>query len=158
MGNLAVHSVNIAQMKVSTAPDSLNATGLGSCVGVVIYDPVHKIGGMIHVLLPNAEQVTGADNRTKFANPGIYDLLESVLKAGANRSSIVAKLAGGSAMISSKSNVGERNIREVLNVLSDLKIRIIAQDVGGSAGRSVSFDLQTGAMSVFTLSHGKKTI
>lgn len=156
MIRVATLSVNIAQMKVATAPDNFSAVGLGSCMGVVVYDPVRKIGGMIHVLLPNAKDMNAADSRTKFADPGIYDLVEAVVKAGGLRKNLVAKMAGGAAMLNAAtSQVGLRNAEESKRVLEALNIKILAQDTGGTCGRTVTFDLQSCTMCVSTLSKGK---
>lgn len=152
---MATLSVNIAQMKVSAAPDVFSAMGLGSCMAVAVYDPVCRIGGMIHVLLPCAADINGADSRTKFANPGICDLVDAVVKAGAIKRNLVAKMAGGASMLSANSQVGLRNSGESQRMLDELKIKVLAQDTGGTSGRSVTFDLQTGAMCVSTLSKGK---
>lgn len=138
--------VNIAQIKIATPPDQLCALGLGSCVGVVLYDPEKQIGGMIHVLLPTAADVApGAQsNRAKFANPGLLDLCDMVVKAGARRNKLLAKLAGGAAVLASTIGttgaVGERNAEECLRMLQELQIPVVGRDLGGNIGRSVYFD------------------
>ena len=81
MDKLANISVNIAQMKISKPPDVLVAMGLGSCIGVALYDPLLKIGGMLHVLLPVADAMDKDAKRTKFANPGIYDFVEAMVNS-----------------------------------------------------------------------------
>lgn len=156
MIRVATLSINIAQMKVSNAQDDFCAVGLGSCMGVAVYDPVRKIGGMIHVLLPTSKGMSATDTRTKFADPGLYDLVEAVVKAGGLRRNLVAKMAGGAAMLNATtSQVGLRNAEECRRILTELNIKILAQDTGGTCGRTVTFDLQTCTMCVSTLSKGK---
>ncbi len=151
-------SVNIAQMKISKPPDVLVAMGLGSCIGVALYDPVTKVGGMLHVLLPAADAMDKDAKRTKFANPGIYDFVEAMVKAGARKTNLVAKIAGGASLLNNSAQVGQRNAEECIKVLDELKIRIESKDVGGESGRTVYFDTATGQMTVSTLAKGKKTI
>ncbi len=125
-------------------------------MGVVIYDPMRKIGGMIHVLLPTSRGMNAADSRTKFADPGLYDLVDAVIKAGGMRRNLVAKMAGGAAMLNATtSQVGLRNAEECRRILDELHIKILAQDTGGTCGRTVTFDLQTCTMCVSTLTKGK---
>ncbi|MGI5936499.1 MAG: chemotaxis protein CheD [Oscillospiraceae bacterium] len=157
-------SVDIAMMKVARAPDILYSLGLGSCVGVAIYDPVTRIGGLIHVLLPSYKEFTqGVHSRTKFADSGIVDLVNAMVEAGAGRYNLKAKIVGGAAMFSTESNqvyntIGSRNVSMCVETLKKLGIEIVAQDVGGNKGRSIYFDLSTGALSVRTIEKGEKTI
>lgn len=138
--------VNIAQIQIATPPDQLCALGLGSCVGVVLYDPAKQIGGMLHVLLPAEVDASpsGQGNRTKFANPGLLDLRESVIKAGARRNYLQAKLAGGAAVLATSIGktgaVGERNAEECLRMLEKMNIPVTGKDLGGNIGRSLYFD------------------
>ncbi len=158
---MATLLVNIAQMKISSGADIFNATGLGSCMGVVLYDPIKKVGGMIHVLLPCAEEGAASNqpmNPTKFADPGIKHLYDAVIKAGANPANLYAKMAGGASMLSFNSRVGERNAEHSERMLNQLKVKILAKDIGGNSGRTVTFDVQTGVMTVSTLNKGKYTI
>ena len=147
---MATLLVNIAQMKISSGADIFNATGLGSCMGVVLYDPIKKVGGMIHVLLPCADEGAGnqPSNPTKFADPGIKHLYDAVIKAGANPANLYAK----------NSRVGERNAEYSEKMLNKLKVKILAKDTGGNSGRTVTFDVQTGVMTVSTLNKGKYTL
>lgn len=157
---MATLLVNIAQMKISSGADVFNATGLGSCMGVVLYDPIKKVGGMIHVLLPCADEAAAGQpaNPTKFADPGIKHLYDAVIKAGANPANLYAKMAGGASMLSFNSRVGERNAEYSEKMLNKLKVKILAKDTGGNSGRTVTFDVQTGVFTVSTLQKGKYTL
>ncbi|HHU22280.1 MAG TPA: chemotaxis protein CheD [Clostridiales bacterium] len=158
------HSVDIAMMKVARAPDILYSLGLGSCVGVAIYDPVARVGGLIHVLLPSFKEFTqGVHSRTKFADSGIADMVEAMIGAGAKKYNMKAKIVGGAAMFATENNqvhntIGSRNVASCVETLKKLGIEIIAQDVGGNKGRSIFFDLSTGVLSVRTIEKGEKVI
>ena len=88
--------------------------GLGSCIGLTLYDPVTKVGGLVHYMLPDSKAVSNNSNIAKFADTGVQELLKRVTMAGANRGRLVAKIAGGAKMfaVTQESNigsVGERN-------------------------------------------------
>lgn len=158
------YSVDIAMMKLARPPDQLMCLGLGSCVGVAVYDLTAGVGGLIHVLLPSIEEFRQAGNsRTKFADSGITDLLQEVLGAGAVRARLKAKIAGGAAMFASENafpgnTVGKRNVQSTLDTLSRLGINLVAQDTGGTKGRTIIFDVATGKMTVRMIDRSEKII
>ena len=157
------HFVNIAEMKVCREPDTVYAVGLGSCIGVVMFDPSTKIAGMLHVLLPSSEGFDMSKNvKTKFADLGVKVLLEAMLKEGARKQSLWAKMAGGAMMFPSKSDlvgtVGERNIAACRKSIQELGIRLIAEDVGGTKGRTVELNTTTGELKVKIVQVGEKYI
>ncbi len=93
------YAVDIAMMKIARAPEQLYSLGLGSCIGVAIYDPVTKIGGLIHILLPTSQGFENGNHaRTKFADSGIVELVDALTRAGASRVRMRAKMAGGASM------------------------------------------------------------
>ena len=105
----------MADMNVCVAPDSLITLGLGSCVGIVLYDPKNKIAGLVHVMLPDSKKIINNTNKAKFVDTGIDITIEAMLKIGAIRNNLVSKIAGGAKMFAFKSDnpmmrVGERNI------------------------------------------------
>jgi len=160
------YSVDIAMMKVAYAPDQLYCLGLGSCVGVAVYDPVTRVGGLIHVLLPAMREFENAGNlRTKFADTGICDLIDAMVRAGAAKFRMKAKIAGGAAMFAIKGapqsdaiSIGKRNVQSCEDTLRRLGIELIAQDTGGTKGRTIIFNVETGALIVRMLDRGEKTI
>ena len=85
----------MADLNVCKAPDGLTTLGLGSCIGLTLYDPVTKIGGMVHYMLPDSTKVSNNSNKAKFADTGIEELLKKVIAAGASKTRLVAKIAGG---------------------------------------------------------------
>ncbi|MCM8801412.1 MAG: chemotaxis protein CheD [Candidatus Omnitrophica bacterium] len=155
--------VNIAEMKVGFAPDILVTRGLGSCLGIAIYDPLKKIGAIAHPMLPDIDSAKVKSNPYRFVNSAIMKMVEELEKMGGLRSRFVAKIFGGAKMFSSLSqdsilNIGQKNIDMALQVLKDLNIKIAAQDTGGNFGRTVEFDLEDGKTYVNTIFKGKKEI
>ena len=122
--------VGMADLNICKAPDIITTLGLGSCIGLTFYDPVTKIGGMVHYMLPDSTQMRNNSNIAKFADTGIEELLRRVVGAGANRGRLVAKIAGGAKMfevsgMSNVGNIGERNAIAAKEKLKELKIRLI---------------------------------
>ncbi len=155
--------VGMADYKVGKAPDVIISYGLGSCIGISLYDPQSKVGGLLHIMLPDSIQSRASENPAKFADTGIPLMVDEVVKLGAARSRLVAKIAGGSQMFAFANatdimRVGARNADAVKRVLKELKIPLKAEDVGGNYGRTVQIDLQTGVYKVKTIDKGDKEI
>ena len=155
--------VGMADYKVGRAPASLISYGLGSCVGVTLYDSSTKVGGLLHIMLPDSTQARSNENPAKFADTGIPLMLKEIIALGAVRSRVVAKIAGGSQMFKFANatdimRVGERNAQAVKVALKDLNIRIIADDTGGNYGRTVELQLETGVYRIKTIDKGEKEI
>ena len=155
--------VGMADYKVGRAPDTLISYGLGSCIGISLYDPQTKIGGLLHIMLPDSNQSRANENRAKFADTGIPDMLEELIRMGAAKSRLVAKLAGGSQMFafanaSDIMRVGLRNASASKEILKKLSIPIVGEDAGGNYGRTVQIDLSTGVYKVKTIDKGDKEI
>lgn len=143
--------VGMADLKTCVSPNGVTTLGLGSCVGIAIRDPVTKIGGLAHVMLPDSTAIkNGYLNVAKFADTGIVELVKQMEKLGANRSRMVAKIAGGATMFSfqggssTMGQVGQRNVEATKAKLKDLKIPILAEDTGQNYGRTVVFFPETG--------------
>lgn len=142
-------TVGMADLNICKAPDTIITVGLGSCIGLTLYDPIKKIGGMVHYMLPDSTAISNNSNRAKFADTGIQDLLKKMLSAGANRNCLVAKIAGGakmfgSAQISGIGNIGERNAIAAKKMLQMLNIKLVAEDTGLNYGRTVELHCDTG--------------
>ena len=144
--------VGMADLKTCVSPNSVITLGLGSCVGIAIRDPLTKIGGLAHIMLPDSKaMLNGGQNIAKFADTGIVELVRQMEKLGASRQRMVAKIAGGANMFNfeGKSNstvgqVGSRNVEASKAKLMELKIPILAQDTGANYGRTVVFYPETG--------------
>ena len=144
-----VIKVGMADLNVCVSPDSITTLGLGSCVGIAVRDPVTKIGGLAHVMLPDSTSIRMNANIPKFADTGIEELVRQVVARGANRGRLVAKIAGGAQMFSFQSKndmvrVGDRNVEATKKKLAQLKIPILAEDTGKNYGRTVIFYPETG--------------
>lgn len=158
-----VIKVGMADLKVSKAPDSLTTLGLGSCVGITLYDKTVKVAGMAHVMLPSSKEIKNNENKAKFADTGIEELLNEMIKSGAKKANLVAKIAGGSQMFSFNTQndtlkVGDRNVIATKEKLKDLGIRLISEDTGGNFGRTIIINSEDGSLHVRTIGHGEKTI
>ncbi len=156
--------VGMAELSVSSSPDILKATGLGSCVGVCIYDTVSKIGGMAHIMLPSSKNARHSSTIIgKYSDTAIDDLLNKLLNKGIQKNNLVAKIAGGAQMFSFAGGseimkIGQRNIEAVKEDLKKHNIKIVAEDVGGNYGRTIEFSLLSGELSIRTIEHGTKII
>lgn len=118
--------VGMADLNVTYSPGVLTTLGLGSCIGICLYDPSTKISGLAHIMLPYSTQIKNNSNKAKFADTGIIKLMDVMLKMGARRSSIISKIAGGAQMFSFNDSsdimrIGVRNISATKEVLKDRK-------------------------------------
>ena len=140
--------VGIADMKMRQYEGELITYALGSCIGLCFYDPMIKLAALLHVMLPlNME--TGRKNPLKYADTGIRETLRQMEGKGARRGRIVVKIAGGAKMFDvpgggGLGNIGQRNIESVHLNLKKEGIRLLKEDVGGSAARTLWFDAATG--------------
>lgn len=161
MGN--VIKVGMADLNIAKAPDSLTTLGLGSCIGLTLYDPVSKVGGLVHYMLPDSTKLKNNSNIAKFGDTGIRELYNKMIANGASPSRMVAKIAGGAKMfevsgLSSVGNVGERNAEEAKIMLKELKIRLIAEDTGLNYGRTVVLDCENGNYIIKAVGKPEKVI
>ena len=146
--------VGMADLKVCTVPDSLTTLGLGSCVGIALYDKNTKVTGLAHIMLPDSKAIRNNTNIAKFADTGIDETLRLMINLGAAKSRIVAKIAGGANMFNFNTSgnttlkVGDSNVIAVKQKLKELNIPIIAEDTGANYGRTVVIDSNTG---IFTI-------
>lgn len=155
--------VGIADLKVARTPDRLITIGLGSCVGIVLFDRISGIGGLAHIMLPDSTKFSKVINDIKFADLAIPILVNKMKEMGANARNLRAKIAGGASMFNfsdSKINmdIGERNSKAVKEILGFFSIPLESEDVGGTKGRTITFDTVTGALYVRTVGEGTKTI
>jgi len=161
MSNLVqITKIGIAEMGVVKGSQVIRTSGLGSCVGVVIYDEERQIGGMVHVMLPDSSLAKeGQLNKAKFADTAIKELVDHVVFNGGRRANLKAKLAGGSQMFQfSSSNemmrIGPRNVEAVLQQLEKLQIRVLGSDVGGNKGRTIEFSPENSLLNIRIVNQG----
>lgn len=158
-----VLKIGIAEWKQTEAPNRLRTAGLGSCVGVILYDARLQVAAMAHVMLPdstiarkNQEVEVG-----KYADTAVEALVASLKQAGATR--LQAKMAGGAQMFQFKyenqaMRIGERNAEAIRQALQKYRIPIVAEDCGGHNGRTIEFDVATSMLSIRTVSVGTKEL
>ncbi len=155
--------VNMAAMEIVQGDTRLVTRGLGSCLGVTLYDASRKIGGMAHPMLPDIDKAKIKSNPSRFVNSAIRKMVEELEKKGCTRGDLAAKLFGGAHMfgfITSDSilNVGQKNIEMAQNILRELNIKLECQEIGGSFGRTIEMNLETGKVLVKTVSWGEKEV
>ncbi len=155
--------VGIAELKVCRQPDRLITIGLGSCVGVTLYDQSTRIGGLLHIMLPDSTQFSNITKPAKFADLGIPLLVSQIRLRGGRLNSLQAKLAGGAQMFSGLNekfmlNIGERNIIKARQILKSLGIRIFSEEVGGNRGRTMILDTVSGQVLIRTVGNQAKVI
>jgi chemotaxis protein CheD len=162
--SIKIAKVGIADMKMIQSPDLIRTSGLGSCVGVVIYDIIREIAGLAHIMLPDSSLAkSGPVNRAKYADTAVKELVGRLLIAGARQNSLKAKLAGGAQMFqfangSDLMRIGPRNVEAVKKELGALRIPVISEDVGGSSGRTIEFNLKSGLLQIRTVNKGTHEI
>lgn len=156
--------VGMADLNVASATDLIRTTGLGSCVGLTMYDPNLRLAGMAHVMLPSSEIAReGNLNIAKYADTALPELLNRLISMGASKHRIVAKMAGGSQMFAFAGSgdtmrIGPRNVESCRDVLLDLKIPLLGEDTGGSVGRTIELNCETGVLSIRSVQKGVKEL
>ncbi|OWZ84253.1 chemotaxis protein CheD [Natranaerobius trueperi] len=159
---MEILKVGIADMRVSTNDSIIRTSGLGSCVGITLYDVTVNVGGMVHIMLPESPNKR-TFKRAKYADTGIIDLIEEIEKKGGKKRKLVSKIAGGAQMFkfsggSELLKIGERNIKAVKTILNDLNIELLAEDVGGNYGRTIDLYCNTGRLLIKTVNQGVKEV
>lgn len=155
-------SVGIADMKITRQEGILITYALGSCIGISFYDPMIKLGALLHIMLPEKNQM-GDANVYKFADSGIRETLRKISAFGAVKGRLVCKIAGGAKMFDMKGpgglgNIGERNANMVKKVLQSEGLRISGEDTGANYARTMLIDVATGVVKVRTVGKAERTI
>ncbi|WP_250278440.1 chemotaxis protein CheD [[Clostridium] colinum] len=151
--------VGMADMNIAKDKGVLITLGLGSCVGIALYDPVAKVAGLAHSMLPDSKEIKNNSNIAKFVDLATIKLTKDMISYGAQQSRIVAKLAGGAQMFAFGSThpnmrIGDRNIEAAERMLRRLGIKILAKDVGKTFGRTVELSAEDGKFTIKTIEHG----
>lgn len=162
--NANVVKVGIADMNIVRSPSLIRTAGLGSCVGVVLYDPVKEIAGMVHIMLPYSSLAKEKEiNPAKFADTGIELLQMALERKGVRKPMLKAKIAGGAQMFQFNSGsdlmrIGPRNVEAVKKTLEQMKITLVAEDCGGNNGRTIEFNPRTRLLSIKTVNKNIREI
>ncbi len=155
--------VGMADLNVCTSPNAITTLGLGSCVGIVLYDPIKRIAGMVHIMLPDSTKILNNENKAKFADTGIDLLIRRMMDIGADRRQLIAKIAGGAQMFAFSNNsdmmrIGERNVEATKIKLAELGISIRAEDTGANYGRTIEFYPENGTLLIKSVGKERKIL
>jgi|SRR5690625_415775 len=159
-----VIKVGISDLNIAIAPDKIRTSGLGSCIGVVVYDLMKQIAGLAHIMLPHSSLTREKNfNIYKYADTAVPYMIEQLIEKGARSFALKAKIAGGAQMFqfsntSSMMQIGARNIEAVKDILKKYNIPIVSEDVGGNSGRTIEFDPISTRLKVRTVHKGEKYI
>jgi chemotaxis protein CheD len=150
--------VRVADLRVGTGEDVLVTVGLGSCVAILLYDPVAQVGGLAHILLPSQALSRADKNAAKFPQTAIPHLVDLMAGEGASPRRLTGRLAGGASMFSNLAapgtiQMGERNIVACRQVLHAQGIPLVGEAVGGDYGRTVKLRISDGQVEVFSVAH-----
>lgn len=154
-------TIGISDMKIAKGSEQFVTYALGSCVGICLLDPLRKVGGLGHIMLPKYPVANPKENKYRFADTCIAEMVKQMERLGASRSQIVAKIAGGAKMFevsgdSAFGNIGQRNVMAVRAMLAYEKIPIRAQDTGLNYGRTLYFTTEDGVMTIKSFANGVK--
>lgn len=156
--NCKIIKVKIADYKIGTSPDILVTNGLGSCVGLSLYDKETKVGCLAHIMLPTSTKKVEEKFYPRYADTAINRMIEMLKEEGCTLGNMEAKMAGGASMFpglkKENKGVGDRNVDAILDILQTHKVAIIGSDTGGSYGRSIEFCTDSGKMSIKSIQHG----
>jgi chemotaxis protein CheD len=155
--------VKVADLRAGAGQDILMTIGLGSCVAIVLYDPVAHVGGLAHVLLPSPALSRKDGNLAKFPQTAVPRLLELMATAGASTRRMTGRLVGGASMFSGLGapgtiQMGERNVVASRQALHQAGIAIIGEATGGDFGRTVRLWVADGRLEISSVAHGTQTL
>lgn len=160
----SIVKVGIADVGVAVPPQVIRTVGLGSCVGVVVYDPRVRAAALAHVMLPDSSLAKGTEvNPGKFADTAVAGLVRLLKREGSSGTGLKAKMAGGAQMfqlaaMNAITRIGPRNVEEIKYQLAKWRIDLVAADIGGSSGRTIEFDPETEKLAVRTVHQGATVI
>ncbi len=147
MGNEIL--VGIGEFRVAKGA-VLKTVGLGSCIGIALYDPKLRLGSLAHVMLPQSNN--GTKRSAKYADHAVEMMMEAMERLGSDRKRVVAKMAGGAQIFKHMTmdmlRIGDRNVDAIKTILKDYGIRVVSEDIGGNEGRTVYFFTGDGRMLV----------
>lgn len=156
--------VGMADLNVAQLTGVLKTTGLGSCVGITLFDSRAKVAGMAHVMLPSSDIAReGTINIAKYADTAIPEMISRMVKLGASIPRMAAKMAGGAQMFAFAGNndtmrIGPRNVESCKEMLKKHSISLLAEDTGANYGRTIEFDCETGILVVRSVQLGVKEL
>lgn len=153
-----VVNINTGEMAVASGSTTITTSGIGSCVFICLYDSINKIGGAVHAMLPtrvapkksDAFVFEESDGVGKYVDEAVMKLVDDVVRAGASKENIKAKIVGGSSMfkVFDTSKIGSDNVKAAEKILQLLNVPVKAESTGGHIGRSAKFNLGNGVVEV----------
>lgn len=157
--------VGMSEIKVTVGSGQLTCLGLGSCIGLLAIDPFSGICGMVHIMLPEPAPDRDVPKPGKYATTGIPALLEEVESKGAKKSQLIFVMAGGAQIFNygaqngaSKMDIGKRNGEQVESELKKRGFKVSAKDIGGSNGRTLIVNVETGEIKTKTAAGGERVL
>lgn len=156
-------AIGIGELACGAPPIKIITYGLGSCIGIALYDASTKVTGMSHIMLPFSGDFTNKSNPMKYADLAIPELLMQMKSNGAKMKNIYAKIAGGASMFNFGNknpglDIGSRNAEAVISTLIKFNVPILAKDLGGKSGRTMSIESLTGKVSIKIIGQGIKEL
>lgn len=153
--------IGVADMKVSdNLESSLVTYSLGSCIGLVIYDPYARVGGMLHYMLPESkiDKEKATAKPYMFADTGIPRLFKAAYQLGAKKQRIKIFAAGGAEILDQKGffNIGKRNYMALKKIFLRNKVLLDKEEVGGNVNRTVRLEMATG--DIFMKTSGSREV
>lgn len=145
------HVVGISEMKVSSRPDDILITySLGSCIGLALYEPRLRVGGLIHCMLPlsNIDPERAVERPCMFTDTGVPLLIGALGDLGAKTENLIAKVAGAASLLDNGGyfSIGNRNQVILRTLLRKHQIAIVAEETGGNRARTMSLHLDNGTI------------
>ena len=155
--------VRVADLRVGREGDVLVTVGLGSCVAIILHDPVARVGGLAHILLPSPALSRGRDNPARVPQTAVPALLAGMAEAGASPRRIRARLVGGASMFAALATpgtiqMGERNVVAARHAVAAAGLPIVGEAVGGNFGRTVRLRVSDGRVEITSVMHGSATL
>lgn len=147
--------VGISDIKISNSINDMIITyALGSCIGIAVYDPLAKVGGLLHYMLPdsNLDEMKAKDNPAMFADTGIPSLFKACYALGAEKKRMIVKVAGGASILDDTNffRIGQKNIMAMRKIFWKNNVMINAEDTGANHNRTVRLEIATGKTFVRT--------
>jgi chemotaxis protein CheD len=156
--------LRIAELAVTESNETIRIYGLGSCIAVILHDPVARVTGAGHILLPSSPDGPPTRRRAKYADTAIRTMVKEMKNRGARTARMIAKLAGGAHMFSFASPregvklIGERNVLRAREILREIGIPVVAEDTGEDYGRTVEIDASTGQVLIRSINREERRI
>jgi chemotaxis protein CheD len=157
------HLVEMGGIMVVDEPATMSILGLGSCLGIFLFEEKRKIGALAHAMLPRASGERMEECPGKYVRSAVAAMAARIEEAGGKREHIRARLAGGAHMFQfdsqkERSTIGDKNVEAAIEILEELGIELAGRDTGGQQGRSIFADTATGRMEVHTIRGGRRSV